>query len=130
MFLIDSNIFLEIFLKQEKSADSKSFLKQAEINNESIYVTSFTLHSIIVILEKYKLHNEIIQFIQYLNDYANIFIHDPTITDYLEIAKKKDSWHLNFDDALHYHSVKTLGCKLVTFDKHFKKLQDLEIIEP
>jgi len=43
MYLVDTNIFLEIFLKQEKSNECKDFLNQ---NIQHLMVTDFTLHSI------------------------------------------------------------------------------------
>jgi hypothetical protein len=42
MFLVDTNIFLEILLRQDKKEDCKSFLDN---NIENINVTDFSLHS-------------------------------------------------------------------------------------
>jgi len=47
MNLVDTNIFLEILLKQEKSEACKSFLSK---NKGAINISDFTLHSIGVIL--------------------------------------------------------------------------------
>jgi len=49
MFLIDTNIFLEILLEQEKKEDCKKFLND-HIGN--LHITDFSLHSIGVILFK------------------------------------------------------------------------------
>jgi predicted nucleic acid-binding protein len=49
MYLADTNIFLEILLKQDKSVICKAFLYK---NIDSIHISDFTLHSIGVILFK------------------------------------------------------------------------------
>lgn len=46
MFLLDTNIFLEILLQQEKRAVSKAFIQK---HLEHIYISDFSLHSIGVI---------------------------------------------------------------------------------
>jgi len=47
MYLIDTNIFLEILLKQDKSEACKTFLDK---NTDAINISDFTFHSIGVIL--------------------------------------------------------------------------------
>lgn len=47
MYLIDTNIFLEILLQQEKNNICKSFLDE---NIDKLYISDFSLHSIGVIL--------------------------------------------------------------------------------
>lgn len=49
MFLVDTNVFLEIFLKQDKKENCKKFLDE---NIKNLYLTDFSLHSIGVILIK------------------------------------------------------------------------------
>ena len=50
MFLVDTNIFWEIFLDQDKRSDCVRFL---ETNLGNFSITDFTLHSIGVILFRY-----------------------------------------------------------------------------
>lgn len=47
MYLIDTNVFLEILLKREKSEKCKKFL---EDNRGKLNITDFSLHSVGVIL--------------------------------------------------------------------------------
>jgi PIN domain nuclease of toxin-antitoxin system len=51
MYLLDTNIFLEILLDQEKSSKCKRFLLS---NENQIFISNFSLHSIGVILFRYK----------------------------------------------------------------------------
>jgi len=48
MYLIDTNIFLEILLRRENYKAALSFLK----NNKELHMSDFSLHSIGVILVK------------------------------------------------------------------------------
>jgi len=50
MFLVDTNVFLEILLSQEKEETCKSFLDD---NIGKLHVTDFSLHSIGVIPFRY-----------------------------------------------------------------------------
>ena len=47
MYLIDTNVFLEVLLAQEKKQICKDFLK---VNIEKLNISDFSLHSIGVIL--------------------------------------------------------------------------------
>lgn len=62
MHLIDTNIFLEILLKQEKKETCKEFLEK---NKSNLYISDFSLHSIGVILFKNKKEDS---FLKFLND--------------------------------------------------------------
>jgi len=73
MFLIDTNIFLEILLEQEKKEDCKKFLND-HIGN--LHITDFSLHSIGVILFKYKKKNVYRKFI---NDILPVICYADTI---------------------------------------------------
>jgi len=50
MLLVDTNVFLEILLKQDKKEDCKAFLDN---NIGNLNITDFSLHSIGVILFRY-----------------------------------------------------------------------------
>lgn len=54
MFLIDTNIFLEILLKQDKKEKCKKLLYE---NIGNLHITDFSLHSIGVILFRYEREN-------------------------------------------------------------------------
>jgi len=51
MFLVDTNIFLEILLEQSKKEDCKKFLNH---NIKSLNIKDFSLHSVGVVLFKYE----------------------------------------------------------------------------
>ena len=62
MYLVDTNVFLEILLGQDKSDSCVAFLQK---NQDVVYISDFSLHSIGVIT--FRLKKETV-FLQFLND--------------------------------------------------------------
>ncbi len=124
MHLIDTNIFLEILLKQEKKETCKEFLKK---NKGNLYISDFSLHSIGVILFKNKKEDS---FLKFLND---LFLDTEVITLspelYHNLPESKKSLNLDFDDSYQIEVAKEYNLKIVTLDSDFKKVQDkIEVI--
>jgi predicted nucleic acid-binding protein len=44
MYLVDTNIFLETLLEQEKAEEVRSFFQSIDL--EDVFITDFSLHSI------------------------------------------------------------------------------------
>lgn len=51
-YLVDTNIWLEVLLDQEKSEVASNFLEN--INSDLLAISDFSLHSILLILAKFK----------------------------------------------------------------------------
>jgi predicted nucleic acid-binding protein len=123
MILADTNIFLEILLKQDKKKDCKDFL---DSNAGNVHITDFSLHSIGVICFRYD-KEEIFQ--KFLND---ILPHVDFLTlpmdQYSEVIENKKKLNLDFDDAYQYTTAKYFDLKIVTMDKDFKKIKDIEVL--
>ncbi len=122
MFLVDTNIFLEILLKQDKSEICKSFLEE---NVGNLNISDFTLHSIGVILFKHNKEQLFLKFISDVLPNANLLTMPKD--KYEEIIKIKSKFNLDFDDAYQYNICKNFELRLVTMDKDFKKVPDIEI---
>ncbi len=123
MFLVDTNVFLEILLKQEKKEDCKRFLSN---NIGNLHITDFSLHSIGVILFRYS-KEEIFQ--NFVEDVIPTFklLSLPTEL-YRELANVRKNLNLDFDDAYQYSMARYYGLKLVTMDKDLEKIKDVEIL--
>ena len=123
MFLVDTNIFLEILLRQDKKEDCKSFLDN---NIENINVTDFSLHSIGVILFRYG-KEEIFQ--RFVEDVVpNTKLLSLPMELYREVVNVSKSLNLDFDDAYQYSIAKYYGLKVATMDKDFERIKDVEIV--
>jgi predicted nucleic acid-binding protein len=123
MILADTNIFLEILLKQDRKDDCKDFLDR---NKGNIYITDFSLHSIGVICFRYG-KEEVFQ--KFIND---ILPHVDFLTlpmdRYSEVIKNKVNLNLDFDDSYQYTVAKYFDLKIATMDKDFKKVEDIEVL--
>ena len=119
MFLIDTNIFLEVLLGQENKEACKEFL---DANAGNHFISDFSLHSMGVILFK--------------NDKEKIFrtLLDDVITKvkvltlsrnlYKDLAAVKNESNLDFDDAYQFKLAEEYGLTVITMDKDFKKVTE------
>ena len=123
MFLVDTNIFLEIFLDQIKEENCRNFL-----NNYigKLNITDFSLHSIGIILFKYNKEDIFQKFIEDI--VPNVKLLSLPMEKYIEVINVKKSLNLDFDDAYQYSVAKYYGLKIVTMNKDFEKIKDVEII--
>lgn len=123
MILADTNIFLEILLRQKKSDICKAYLDN---NAAALFVSDFSLHSIGVILLK---RNAIDVLRRFLNDML------PTIQTltlptnaYESLIDGAQKFSLDFDDAYQHAVAKNFNLKIATMDHDFKRVDDIEII--
>lgn len=123
MFLVDTNVFLEVLLRQDKKEDGKRFLNN---NIRNLNITDFSLHSIGVILFRYG-KEEIFQ--KFLEDVTpNTRLLSLPIELYREVVNVRKSLNLDFDDAYQYSLAKYYRLKVVTMDKDFERIKDVEIL--
>ena len=122
MFLLDTNIFLEIILNQSKKEDCKNFLFN---NQRNLFISDFSLHSIGVIL-----------FRQKMNNYFNLFLQDITnIIDVISIPLNQlcsikdasNKYNLDFDDAYQYSIANLYNLEIVTLDNDFQKVSEIKV---
>jgi len=124
-YLIDTNIFLESLLEQEKKNHVEVFFKTQDPND--LCIGKFTLYTLAYMLLKRGLHKEFSSFIK--NFIANINLIDINIEDLAVIGDEVMSkFKLDFDDAYHYCCAKKYGLALVSFDKDFDRT-DIKKIE-
>jgi len=123
MFLVDTNVFLEILLKQEKRDICKKFLDD---NIGSLNITDFSFHSIGVILFRYNEEGIFHRFVQ--DVIPNVNLLSLPLNKYEELIRIKNSYNLDFDDAYQYKTAQYYGLKVVTMDKDFQRTGDKERI--
>lgn len=122
MYLVDTNIFLEILLKQEKSEYCKSFLYK---NIGRIYLTDFTLHSIGVLLFR---QDEEELFLKFVSDIlTKVQLVSLPKDRYKDVYITKKKINLDFDDSYQYCVCERFGLKLITMDSDFKKVEGKKV---
>jgi len=123
MFLVDTNIFLEILLGQDKKEVSKRFLAK---NIGNLNITDFSLHSIGVILFRYSKEDIFRKFVEDVMPDTKILSLPMEL--YRDIVIVRKNLNLDFDDTYQYSVAKYYGLKVVTMDKDFEKIKDLQIL--
>jgi len=122
MYLADTNIFLEIIPKQDKSETCKDFLNT---NIGEIHISNFTLHSIGVILFR---QNEDELFLKFISDtLPKIQLISLPKIKYEEVYNNKKKFSLDFDDSYQYCVCKHFDLKLTTLDQDFKKVKNITV---
>jgi len=123
MFLVDTNIFLEILLGQDKKEVYKRFLDK---NIGNLNITDFSLHSISVILFRYSKEDIFRKFFEDVMPDTKILSLPMEL--YRDIVTVRKNLNLDFDDTYQYSVAKYYGLKVVTMDKDFEKIKDLQIL--
>ena len=120
-YLVDTNIFLEVLLSDERSEECKKFLKD---NIDKIYISDFSLHSIGVILFRF---NKEDVFVKFCEDMCSIPIIGLSMDEMTMVSKAKKRYGLDFDDAYQYTIAKLRQLSIKTMDRDFDGT-DIDIV--
>jgi predicted nucleic acid-binding protein len=124
MYLVDTNIFLEVLLLQDKKEECESFLDQVRNGKKTSVITDFTIHSIIVIMYNFSKLKELKIFLSSLTAYKGLHIYHTTITDEITAVETALLQKLDMDDAIQYSIALNLQAEaIISFDKHFNNLK-------
>jgi len=127
VLLVDTNIFLELFLGQKRAEDCERFLEKTSIGELEATITKFTIHAIEAILDDSTL---ILAFLRNLQNSLGLNVYETSLEDEMAASMLMDKIKLDFDDSLQYYIAKKLGVKaIVSYDKHFDQV-DIERKEP
>ena len=131
-YLVDTNVWLERLLGQEKSAIAARFFDL--IPSDELFVSDFSIHSIGVILSRLKKSNIFETFIDdlFINGQLEQLSLDPV--DLLEVTSNIRKYKLDFDDSYQFSIAQKFDLTIITFDKDFnvkgiKKNSPDEILE-
>jgi hypothetical protein len=117
MFLLDTNIFLELLLNQENADEVRDFLVRVPLSDLS--VSAFSLYSIGILLVRQK---QYALYTKFLNDVVGdegmrvIVISEEELGGVSSVAER---FSLDFDDAYQYTVAKNNDLVIVSFDRHF-----------
>lgn len=124
MYLIDTNIFLEVLLSQERKESCKSLLRLLRDGKRTGLITDFTIHSIIVIMDGLKKLDELRKFLLSLTAYKGLYIYYTTLPDEVKAVDLAAENNLDMDDAIQYASALTNNVEcIISYDKHFEGLK-------
>ena len=121
MFLVDTNVWLERLLDQERSEEVKRFLDT--VSTEQLFITDFSFHSIGIVLIRLNQSDALIQFVKdtFIDGAVN-FIHLKPI-DTQRIIDLIRKFNLDFDDAYQYVAAEKYRLVIVSFDADFDRTE-------
>jgi len=128
--LIDTNIFLEVQLNQDRAPQSKQILQLVQNNTIKGYITDYTIDSIVLIMEHYKKPPKEIQtFLTSLLAYKGLEIYTLSIFDRILATKHMQTLNLDYDDACQYQAMQVLKLEtIVSFDTDFDRIKQIRRI--
>lgn len=116
MYLIDTNIFLEGLLEQEKAESVRYFFQAVDI--EKTFMTDLALHSIGIILFRLKKYELFTSFVEDMI-INGMEILSSTPEDLMKLDRTVHQYNLDFDDAYQYMLAEKHQLQLISFDKDF-----------
>lgn len=131
-YLLDSNIFLEVELEQEKANVCKESLRRFHRGELEGIITDFSVDTIVILMEGYKKGwNEIRTFLSSLLGYKGLHVYFCTLLDRIEATRHMEDFGLNFDDALTFQAMEASGISdVVSYDHDFDPIPSVRRISP
>lgn len=119
MYLLDTNIWLEVLLDQARAKSAQRLIAATPPLN--LYVTDFTLHSIGVILTRLKRLATLRKFVTDLGTPPAVSLVRLSFEQLAMLPAVSQQFKLDFDDAYQYAAAKVEGLQLVSFDGDFDR---------
>lgn len=114
--LIDTNIFVELLLQQNRAAEVRTFFAQMDL--AALNVTDFSIHSVGVILLRQKRGDLIERFV---NDMIPLNVITLDWRRLAQIAATAAAHRLDFDDAYQSLAAELFDLQVVSFDADFDR---------
>ena len=121
MYLLDTNIFLEILLQREKSKAAKHLFIANPATD--LFITDFSLHSLGVFLFQRKRHETYVRFVKDVIIKTGITVIGLDPEDLLALSEVSIEFHLDFDDAYQYAAAQKYGLQIMSFDADFDRTE-------
>ena len=121
MYLLDTNILLELLLNQEKADEVERLLR--EIQPEHLNVSEFSLDSIGVILVRRRMHNVFCKTVNDMLLIGGVRLVRLGPEDMQRLIQVSRRFELDYDDSYQYATAEKYNLILVSFDSDFDKTE-------
>jgi len=126
VYLLDTNIFLELLLKQDESASVQALLSNKD--PADLHISDLAFHSIgIILYQKHSAHLFSL-FVQDLFGEGGITILGLGSEDMQRLEQVAAAFQLDFDDAYQYVVAEKFDLMLISFDTDFDRTDRNRII--
>lgn len=120
MYLVDTNVWLEPLLQQERAEEAVQFLTQTP--TENLFISDFSFNSIGLILTRRNRRLDLLlDFVRdvFTNGAVELVRLEPQDTP--DIVAAIDRFNLDFDDAYQYMAAQRHNLIIVSFDNDFDR---------
>ena len=121
MFLLDTNVWLELILNQEKANTVSNFLQNTEARLLSM--TDFSIYSIGIILTRLKKDSVFEDFLSDTIEDSGVGRIRLETTDLKKVLLVRKKFQLDFDDAYQYVAAEKYNLTIISFDNDFDKTE-------
>ncbi len=121
MFLLDTNIWLELLLNQERADEVRKLLEAREAPD--LAITEFSLYSIGLILTRLKKDGAFANFLAETVEGFGVVVIRLDIAGLNEVLAVRRKFQLDFDDAYQYAAAAQYGLTLLSFDHDFDRTE-------
>lgn len=119
MYLVDTNIWLERLLDQDRSDEVGDF--SARVPTDQLLMFDFSLHSIGIILSRLEQRGVFPQFVDDLFVHGSVNLVSVPPEDMRELVNVMVQYNLDFDDAYQYVVATEFDAGIVSFDGDFDR---------
>lgn len=121
MYLVDTNVWLETLLEQEREEEARNFLQRTDSVN--LFLTDFSLFSIDIILTRLKKDALFQTFLRDTVEESGAMLIRLDTDGLDRILALRRSVSLDFDDAYQYVAAEAHGLMLISFDADFDRTE-------
>ncbi len=117
--LLDTNVFLEIILSQERANEAKELLLKA--GQHEFFITDYSLHSVGLLLFRRKQHEAFRAFVADVLLDGGIGLLSLKSDEMETVISTSQKFGLDFDDAYQYAVADRHDLVLISFDTDFQR---------
>ena len=121
MFLLDTNVWLELILNQEKANTVSNFLQNTEAHLLSM--TDFSIYSIGIILTRFKKDSVFEDFLSDTIEDSGVGRIRLETADLKKVLLIRKQFQLDFDDAYQYVAAEKYNLTIISFDNDFDRTE-------
>lgn len=119
LYLVDTNVWLERLLEQERSEEVNRFL--AETPSDQLHITDFALHSVGVVLTRLGRLETFEEFLRDLFIVGDVRSIRLGVEDLMRFVRVSERFSIDFDDTYQYVAATTYNLTLISFDTDFDR---------
>jgi len=117
--LLDTNIFLEIILEQERAEEARRLISKVE--GYEFFVSDYSVHSIGILLFHKKRFETFREFLMDVIFNTGVVVVGLSALEMERVIQVAQQFNLDFDDAYQYTVAEYYGLTIVSFDSDFDR---------